>query len=331
MPSTDASVLDHGVRRFALAFVLAVGCGSSRPPVEPPAPAGRPPVGALTTLIPADSRLVVVASPGALLASPETARVVRAVFSDEHLERFAERTGVDLRALTELVVGVHPEGRVAIARGPIDASMAVREAGERMAPVEASADEPVIRRVGFLGRGRIDASALDAETILHVDGPPTLAAAVLEAAEQVAAERADAFTPCPVGDHAGAPLLLCAPHPLGLPPDSGIGLVLAREEMLVASVRPEAERLRVAADLLGEFPPGVQDNLRAFAESLAASDLGAALGVRDALPSLRVQAEDGHVAMSADLDPRVLAAGLRALLVAEIEELIEGPEPGSAP
>lgn len=327
--STDASVLDHGVRRFALAFVLLVGCGSSPPPaIEAPPPPGRPPVGALTSLIPPESRVIVLASPDALLARPETARVVRAVFSDEHLERFAERTGVDLRALTELVVGVTPEGRVAIARGPIDATMAVREAGERMAPVEAQADEPVVRRVGFLGRGRIDASALDEETVLHVDGPPTLAAEVLDAAEQVAEDRTDPLAACPIGEHAGAPLLLCAPHPLGLPPDSGIGLLLAREEVLVASVRPEEDHLRFAADLTGDFPPGVNDNLRAFAESLGRSDLGAALGIRDALPSLRIQAEEGHVAMTAAVDPGVLAAGLRALLVAEIEELIEGPDPG---
>ncbi len=268
---------------------------------------------------------MVVASPDALLAAAPTERVLRAVFSDEHLERFAARTGVDLRALTELVVGVHPEGRVAIARGPIDAPLAVREAGERMAPVEAAADEPIVRRVGFLGRGRVDASALDRDTILHVDGPPTLAREVLDAAEQAAELRADALARCPLGEHAGAPLVLCAPHPLGLPLDTGIGVVLAREETLVASVRPEAEHLRIAADLRGEFPPGVRENLQAFAESLAGSDLGAALGVRGALPSLRIQADEGHVALGAELDPGVLAAGLRALLVAEIEELIEGP------
>ncbi|MEZ4337248.1 MAG: hypothetical protein R3B82_11535 [Sandaracinaceae bacterium] len=317
--------------RFALAVVLLVGCGSSPPPTEVPSPSERPAVGALTSLIPPESRLIVVASPDALLTRPETARVVRAVFSDEHLERFAARTGVDLRALTELVVGVTPEGRVAIARGPIDALMAVREAGERMAPVEAQADEPIVRRVGFLGRGRIDASALDDETILHVDGPPLLAAEVLDAAEQVATDRHDPWSGCPIGAHAGAPLLLCAPHPLGLPPDSGIGLLLAREEALVASVRPEEDLLRFAADMTGEFPPGVDDNLHAFAESLGESDLGAALGIRDSLPSLRIEAEEGHVRLSAAVDPAVLAAGLRALLVAEIEELIEGSEPGDGP
>lgn len=288
-------------------------------------------MGALTTLVPLDAQVVVITSPEALLAAPPTERVVRAVFSDEHLDRFAERTGVDLRAVSELVVAGYPDGRVAIARGPFDAIMAVREAGERMAPVEARSDDPVIRRVGFLGRGRIDASALDEDTILHVDGPPHLAADVLVAAGTVGEERGDALARCVLEGHADAPIVLCAPRPLGLPGDTGIGVLLAREETLVASVRPADGRLALRAEMRGEFPPGVDENLRAFVESVAHSDLGGALGIREALPTLQIEAEEGHVTLSASLDPGVVAAGLRALLVAEIEELVEGPTDGDAP
>ncbi|MBX3275771.1 MAG: hypothetical protein KF729_36255 [Sandaracinaceae bacterium] len=318
--------------RRALVWILALvaGCGASPPPPAP-APAGRPPVGPLSTLVPVESRLVVLAAPERLWSSGPTEHVLRAVLDDAQLDRFASRTGVDVRALRELVIATQPEGRVALARGAFDATMAVREAGERMAPVESAADDPVVRRVGFLGRGRVDAAALDAETILHVDGPPALAAAVLRASSRPAPRRPELGARCPLGEHASAPLVFCAPHPLELPLDTGIGVLLARERTFVASVRPEDGQLWVRAELWGEFPPGVAENLRAFAESIAARDLGSVLGLREALSTLVVEADEAHVRAAAAFDPARLATGLRALLVAEIEELIEGPLSGGAP
>jgi len=313
------------LRWIALTVLLAAGCGSSPPP-EAQEPAAEPEreVGPLLSLVPAETTLILHASPSRLLAAEPTAHVIRSVFPAARLDRFAARTGVDPRQLDELVLAEHPQGRFAIARGPIDAIFAVREAGARMAPIESSADAPLYRRAGFLGDGRTEVIALAEDVILRVEGTPQLTAAILAIARIPPVARTPAFDPADRADHADAPIALYAPHPLGLPADTGIGLLLAREERMAASARPEDGALRLIAEFTGEFPPESQENFRAFAESIAASDFGAALGARDALPSLRIEAQDDRVRLSATVDPRVLATGLRAMLFAEIEELIEG-------
>ncbi len=321
---------DSFVRRAAACLVAALlgaaGCGGTAPVVRP-APARRE-LGPLFTLVPAGSTLVVVARPAELVANEARARVVSALFPAEQLDRFTQRTGVDPRQLEELVVADHPDGRIVLARGPFDATFAVREAGERMAPLESSVDEPRARRAGFLGSRRVDVAALGAHALLWIEGTPQLAARVLATAERRPTQRHHALSDA----HAAAlyealreaPVALFAPEPLGLPLDTGVGMLLARERALGASIRlTEDGALRIDAELRGEFPPGAHDNFRALAESLAESDLGAALGARDALPSLRIEAEDARVALHARFDPAVLASGLRTLLVAELREMLE--------
>lgn len=313
------------VRRFFLAAMVLAGCGSAPPPpvVEPPPPRS---VGSLESLVPAESRLVVYARPTVLMEHPATERVVRAVFDDEQMARYQARTGVDPRTLDTLVIAVVEEGTIILARGMRDADFAVREAGERMAPMEASVDEPFVRRAGFIGARRADMAALDPHTIAWIDGTPQLAAAVLAAANLPEEEREHRLTAHVElrAEVADAPFAVLAPQPLGLPIDSGIGLLLAREEAMVVAVRGARDRLRVQADLAGEFPPGAVDNFRAFAESMAASDLGAALGARDALPTLTLEVSEEAVRARAEVDPAIVAAGLRAVLMAEMRELIDG-------
>ncbi len=317
-----------GGSALLLAASLA-GCGAAPP--SPRAARARPAVGPLVTLAPPESTLVVTARPAELMAAEATARIVGALFPAEQLDRFSQRTGVDPREVTELVVADHPDGRVVLARGPFDAPFAVREAGERMAPIESSVDEPRLRRAGFLGDRRVDVTALDEHAIAWIEGTPQLAASVLamagrpvRARRHALARSSAAALRAELGD---APIAVFAPHPLGLPLETGVGMLLAREQALAAAAWATADGLRVDADLRGEFPEGAHENFRALARSLADTDLGAALGLRDALPSLRVEADDARVALSARFDPVVLAAGLRTLFVAELRELLGEEEP----
>lgn len=278
--------------------------------------------------------MIVVAGPTALLEAEATRRLVEAIFTESQLDLFRARTGIDPRELQELIFAQHPDGRVVLVRGPIDAPFAVREAGERMAPLESSVDEPIVRRAGFLGSHRSDVAALADDVVVWVDGTPQLAAVVLAAARREEADRPDPLAGACADIHAelaSAPLVVYAPQPLGLPGDTGIGLLLAREEALGASMAAGDEELQLRVELRGEFPPNSHENFRALAESLAASDFGAALGARDALPSLRIQTEEGRVSLWAEVAPQVLVSGLRALLVAEMEELLEIPEPETTP
>lgn len=309
---------------IVIAAALAIACGASPARTRP---ARARPLGPLITLVPADSTLVIVARPAELVAAAPTARIIRAVFPADQLDRFSQRTGIDPRELEELVVADHPDGRVVLARGPFDAPFAVREAGERMAPLEASVDTPRIRRVGILGARRVDATALAPRTVLWVEGAPQLAARVLAAARRHPASRNHALSSAiasPLRDSLGdAPFALYSLAPLGLPRDTGVGLLLARERALAASVRPAGDRaLEVAVELHGEFPNGAEANFRALAHAVAESDLGGALGMRDALPTLRIEADTHRVRLDAEVDAAVLSIGLRTLLVAEMRELL---------
>ena len=314
------------------------GCGGGRARSAPSSPPPRP-IGPLITLAPPGSTLVIIASPTELLAHPPTERVVASLFPAEQLERFAQRSGVDPRALEEIVIADHPDGRVILARGSFDAPFAVREAGERMAPLESSVDEPLVRRVGFLGDRRVDLAALAPAVVSWTEGAPQLAAQVLAAVGRAPASRRH-----PLGGRlalelrraAGdAPFALYSLTPLGLPRDTGIGLLLARERALSAWALPGAEGgLEVQVELHGEFPDGAAENFRMLARSVAETDLGAALGLSEALPTLRIVAEPRRVRASATLDPGVLAVGLRMVLRAEMRELLgeDRPEdPGSRP
>jgi len=301
-----------------------MGCGGHPPPAPERVTPGPPEIGELSTLIPADATLVAVVEPARLLAHEPTAHVVSALFSDSQLDRFTTRTGVDPRSLADLVIAMHPAGRIAIARGPIDAEFAVLEAGERMAPVESSVDGPIIRRAGFLGASRVEVVALAADTVLYIEGSPQLAASVLASARRHESTRDSALADLTFPEHEQAPLVIYGPHPLDMPTETGIGMLLARERTMAVSVRPEETGLGLRAEFRGEFPPEAHENFRAFAESIAASELGAALGAADALPTLRIQADERGVVLTAVVDPSALASGLRAIFVAEIEELIEG-------
>lgn len=307
-----------------LALAWTGGCGGVRA-----APRHMPqrPVGPLITLAPAGSTLLVAARPTELLAHGPTERVVASLFPAEQLDRFAQRSGVDPRELEELVIADHPDGRLVLARGSFDAPFAVREAGERMAPLESSVDEPAVRRVGFLGDRRVDLAALTPEVVSWTEGAPQLAAGVLAESGRAPEGRRHPLRSPPnseLREAAGdAPFALYSLEPLGLPRDTGVGMLLARERALAVWARPRSDGgLEMEVELRGEFPEGAADNFRALARSIAETDLGAALGLTEALPTLRITTEPRRVRMSATLDPGVLAVGLRTVLRAEMRELL---------
>ncbi|GAB5547464.1 MAG: hypothetical protein SangKO_072240 [Sandaracinaceae bacterium] len=225
-------------------------------------------------------------------------------------------------------MAVCADGHVVIGRGQLDAPFAVREAGDRMAPLESSVDEPMVRRVGFLGSGRVDLASPADDTLIWIDGPPQRAAGVLASALRAEAQRRHALEAVTLRElratRADAPLAAYAPRPLGLPRDTGVGLLLARQTALAADLRPdESGTLRIALELRGEFPPGAEDNFRA-----------PRLLDRGVRPRRRARRERrapdapyrdrGGAGLPARLprEREILAAGLRTLFVAEMRELL---------
>lgn len=93
--------------------------------------------------------------------------------------------------------------------------------------------------------------------------------------------------------------------------------------MLVAVTASGPACLRLVVELRGSFPPGASANFRRLFSSLAATDLGMALGLSDALESLSVEASEATVVLQVDLLVARLLEGLRMVFELEIEELAE--------
>lgn len=292
----------------------------------------------------ASPSVVVVARPDELLAEAASRQVLMAIASDEDFERYRQHTGIDPRLLDELVWASTDEGSVLIARGPFSAPLAVAEMAHRMLPLESRADEPFVRRVGYYQGARRDLAAVSDHVLVAVTGSPALAEDVLERAlgagagreaalgastgqgEAVAASTSQGGAVASMlAPHRAAPLLVIAPRPLGLPLDTPVGLLLAREQALVATVFPDEHGISAVIELRGEFPPGAEANFRALVESLAASDLGTAIGMAAALPTLVVDAAADRVVLRATFPASVVAEGLRLLFEAEIAEIVDAP------
>jgi len=203
----------------------------------------------------------------------------------------------------------------------------------RMTGVHVSADRPQVRRSGYLGTDLYDMVALAEDVVLVSRGVPAVTAAVIARvrsgnwpegrSSSLAAPELRAL----VETAHRAPLVLYVPRPLSLPPGFATSVLLARQRVLAAMVVPEGEEeLDVSVALRGEFPDGAERNFRALVESVAESALGGALGIREGLQTLSVQAEADSVTLRMRLRVGTLVAGLRLLFTAELEELLAPPE-----
>ncbi len=311
--------------------MVASACGASPPP-PPPSSRALAFEGAITDLLPENPKFIVIAKPRELFQGPASRLVINAIIPDERFESYRQHTGIDPRTLEELVWAEADEGSICAIRGPFNAPLAVAEMGRQMLPLESSSEEPFLRRGGHYAGARRDLLSLSRDMLVAITGAPSLTGTMLDRIELDRREMRRAPSNLETASntvidmmraHEGAPFLVMMPRPLGLPIGSGVGLLLALERRMIVSASPEgSDAILLRIDLEGEFPPGADQNIRALVESLAESDLGAALGMRDALSSLSIAADDAHIAIRANLPARVLTAGLRILFQAEISELI---------
>lgn len=328
-----------------------VACGASSPPVDEPA-APEPTVIAcpLAALLPGGVHSAVIARPNELAGQPAVDLWVDQVLTSEALEQIEIRTGIRPAELSELVRADFGEGRVIwLLRGPMAPRELVVAAEMRMNTVAERGDDP-LRRSGFIGSRRRTWVALADDALLvgagHVEAE---VAAIVRAAARSSAPRSSVAGPPEdlpwVVDglpqpttggyflantlalhraHRRSPLLLLMPKPLGLPLDTGVGMLLARQEQLAATVDPDGEALRVRVGLTGEFPPGIEANLEQLFESIAGSDLGHALGLADSRESFTVEGSSASVRAEVRWPAAGLADGLELILADDPWALIEG-------
>lgn len=324
------------VGMWLLGIALAGACGGASPSrapaptaeVAPPLPELPP----LPALVPAGASLVAVARPRELLETGAVRHLVAAIALPEQLEAFHRRTGVDPRRLELAVVGQYEDGALTLARGPFDAAAIARAAGMRMNAIETASDEPFVRRRGFIGEDLYDVVALGADVVAVASGARERHIEMLRRARDgrwgpgAGAALAAADARRLVEDHQDAPAVLYAPRPLELPPGFGTSVLLARQRALAVTARPGPEELSFEIDVRGELPVGAEENFRQLATSVGRSDLGAALGIGEGIETLRIQTTDDSALLRMTISAATLARGLRALFVADIRELLEGPD-----
>jgi len=323
---------------------VGAGLACSRSDAPPPrTPATRTEatvIGApLAALLPGGARAVVIARPDELAPEPSVREWLDIVFTEETLERLEVRTGIRPAELTELVRADFGDDRwVWLLRSPGNTESLVRAAAMRMSVVEQRSEDPM-RRTGFVGTRLRTWVALSSDCLLVAAGHlEAEVAAILQAARlhRVSAGSrsgdpedapwvVDALPAPQTGGYflastlglwnelRAAPFVLLAPEPLGVPVDTGVGMLLARQQQLGATATPAGDALRLRVVLSGEFPPGAEDNFRTLMTSVAHSDLGRATGAEEALESFELEVSEGRVVASATWPAAGWARGVRLL------------------
>jgi hypothetical protein len=318
---------------FVTVLIALTACGggaeeSARPDAAAPS---APDLGALALLVPEGAEVVVTARPVELMEAPATRTIIDAVFDEAQRDGFAQRTGVEPHEVEEVVVAEYEGGFAIIARGPWAARDVVIATESRMTSVEVRADEPFVRRMGFLGTERRDVSAIADDVVLFTSAMPDVTASILDRVrtgrfghDRAALATTDLMEV--VERYEDAPLALYVPEPLELPPELGLSVLLARQRALAAVATPAGpSRAAVGVQLIGEFPATAEENFETLVTSIASQDLGAALGMREALPTLSVQVGQNSVLVGLELHAETLALGLRTLFGGEIAELLQVP------
>ena len=323
----------HGLRTNLLLVwmtAIACGCGGAVAPAVSAAPTPRP-LGELALLVPEGATFVIVAHPAALFDSTVAPRIVETLVVPGGLDRFAVRTGVDVRRLTEAVYAEYDGGAsLLLVRGPIDAALVVAESGERMSVVESRADEPLVRRAGFFTDERRELVALDHDVVVITGGaavPPL--AALLGCVTSRERRCRSAFSgqdaAALLSAHRAAPLAIYAPTGLTLPEGFGTTSLLAGTRALAACVRlASADAIDINLDLRGRFPVGAETNFRTLALSLGASDLGAMVGLRLAADRVTTTRDASGLHLQSTVDVAPLVHGLEVLFAGEIRAIL-GP------
>lgn len=271
-----------------------------------------------------------VAEPRRAFADPNFGRLLAVLFPERRLDSWKERYAIDLRRVGKLAVGAYDDGSLLVARGGFDADRVVRAAVEAMDLTETVATTPHERAVGLIGGQRyLLASVPHDGLVLGEDAPESWGRLLRYLDGDPSAVVTPALAGARLRDLAeaqAAPLALHVLAPLDLPADTGVGVILAGTEQIALTLTPDGDsRVSLWLSLHGTFPSTIEDNLRRLAESLATEPLGAALGIGEAIPSLRIRVHDNQQTVTADLTLTTarVVRGLELLFGADLWRLLE--------
>ncbi len=317
----------------SLGSVLLLVCscgGGGRAVVSSRATSVRGP-GPLTAYLPdAEGALWLSLRPVRWQEEPEVRRVLMAMVDEARLVAWGRRHGFDPFALERVAAARTSGGWLVLLRGPLDAPWQVWELGARMTGVRVRARRPWPRRWGWFGGRLLDVMALGPDTLMLATDVAS-AHSLREALRQGRHRGGPRVVPGRWGEpsaawHRASAALSWHGAP-ALPEDSAAALLLSRTrrvDLRLGRGRLRG-RVRVTLRIEGSFPRTAQENFTRLVEAIARSGLGELLGVREALPTLQVEATGRRVLLFLELDVERLAQGLRALLRAEMPELFAWP------
>ncbi len=319
---------DLGLRAFArlrarsflawIAFAgVLVGCagtgGGATTPDSPPVVSP-----SVRDVLPPCTVEVGWASPAEQWAEPPWSTVLQAALPDDVADRLERRFTLRPADVRKAIWAGCPDSSVLLLEVRDRAEDRVRAMATRMALREGTSDAPVVRAVGFVGEERWDLAAMG----------PTFLAFGFEGPEAMSEVLAVARGEIDGIDAGGTAFRSAMGYrrfvPLPLPEETEIGALLAGHRALAVEARPESEDIvSVAIRIIGEMPATIVENTLAVWESLRTAALGRLLGLADEGTEIAVRRSERGLAVDLSLHARPLAAGLRALLRAELAEILD--------
>lgn len=319
------------------------GCGPEPPPASP-APRPLPPLrtAPLADLVAAAGiRWVILAAPRDLLGVSWIPPLVDIAVSGARFDRFAQATGIDLRAVPEAVVtATAPAGEKAedvifyLARHTGDPARIERSFRARLTSAEKrSVDRPDLVRVsGKVGRAAHAAVLIGKDVAGFQEGgsmsrgPARVAALFaenrLKSAHPVLAVEPLRSLAARLG---AAPLAAFAPGPFEGDLARGLRGLLGAATAVGAVLRPSAAQgfavtLAVAGDFSTSSAAAGAELLAAW-NDLATSRLGHLLALDAPLAPPRVEAAPDVLLLSVELQGRGLAEGLAKATATRVEDI----------
>lgn len=286
---------------------------------------------------------LVTLEPKRLVSSPETASAVAELLPPARFAAFAERHGLDLRALDELVAASYASGSLVVGRGVLDPKRVEAAFAKRTIVDERHVDGAIVH---------VSARSPQGPERLLVLGPVAAGvergkAGPLKAAELFALGKLKRARPAlgsppldAVGVLLGAfPARAFFPGPFDAEWARAGGGLLRAATAAAIGARPIAGpepggRLEVVLVVAGDFsdPEGAKARLGATLDRLFTSDFGRLLGTEQLADALRVDAIAATPRNAAGLRARVvlragpLFKGLYAATEASAEELFRAPQ-----
>jgi len=316
---------------FGILLHVTTACGGgprAPAPVGVPASPAPPALPSPALALPTGAQWLLFAEPQRVLTNPALRRIFDTLMPERRLTAWSERFAIDPTKVQDVAVGGYADGQLLVAHGGLDAPRIVGAADVAMDLNETTTDRPRPLTIGLIGSSRYMVAAVADDSLVVGEGAPTAwnamfaylngdTAAPPEAALAHATHRSAAEDQQPS-------LTFHMLAPLELPLDTPIGVVLAGERQLSATMTStDPARVDIWVALSGEFPDTIEDNLRSLVAALAAEPLGAALGLAGAMQSLRVERTAGTVTLHASLPTNRVVLGLETLFGADLWKLID--------